>query len=287
MISCPYCKGERTLKRGFRKTQNRGNIQRFYCKECKKRFVVDDGFFRMRNAPNKITASIDMYFRGMSLRKTQEHLDVFYEHNASYVSILNWIVKYSNQVGNYLDENVKIKTSTQLTFDEMEFRTKGKDSFFFDIMDMETRYLIASDYFYRRGFEELKSVLQKAERKSITKPTDVFTDGLKVYPRLLRKTYYMNDNKGNIKHHITTSDSGYFNWKIERLHENVRERTKIMRQFKSLESARAIMRGWEIWYNFCRKHQGINAYPYEKATDLVLGKNKWLDLIGLSSKQND
>ena len=57
-----------------------------------------------------------------------------------------------------------------------------------------------------------------------------------------------------------------------------------MRQFKEEWSARLIMKGFEIFYNFCRKHTGINKYPYEMVTDLKLGKNKWLDLINLSSQ---
>lgn len=238
----------------------------------------------MRNDSNKITMCLDLYFRGVSLRKIQEHLSVFMPHNSSHQTILNWIRRYCTMIGNYTDQ-LQIKTSTQLTFDEMEFKTKGRQSYFFDVMDMESRYIIASDYFYKRGEQELKSVLMQASRKADTKPTDVYTDGLQVYPRLLRKCYGMNKKKSNIQHHITKSSEDGFNWKIERLHENIRERTKIIRQFKSLDSAKAIMKGWEIFYNFCRKHQGINCYPYELATDLQLGMNKWLGLIKLAQNR--
>jgi transposase-like protein len=85
-------------------------------------------------------------------------------------------------------------------------------------------------------------------------------------------------------HFVTISSDRAFNWKIERLHENIRERTKIMRQFKSLESAKAIMKGWEIFYNFIRKHQALGCCPYEVATDLKLGTNKWLSLIEIANK---
>jgi transposase-like protein len=278
---CPYCESEDTIKRGVRRTQNRGKIQRYSCKACKKRFVVNDGFFRMRNTPHKITASMDMYYRGMSLRKTQEHLSVFYEHNASHVTILKWIRKYCSQIGKYLD-NIQVKTSTQLTFDEMEYRTKGKDSFYFDIMDMETRYLIAGGYFHKRSYRNLNAVLKRAKKKATQPPTDVYTDGLMVYPHMIKKCYYTQREGCKVRHHVTKSTDKGFNWKIERLHENIRERTKTMRQFKKLHSAQAIMKGYEIFYNFMRKHQGINCYPYELATDLKLGENKWLDLIRLS-----
>lgn len=50
-----------------------------------------------------------------------------------------------------------------------------------------------------------------------------------------------------------------------------------------MESASAIMKGYEIYYNFIRKHQGIGCRPYELAIpELELGKNRWLDLIKMS-----
>ncbi|MEM2918866.1 MAG: hypothetical protein QXY62_05155, partial [Candidatus Altiarchaeota archaeon] len=72
--------------------------------------------------------------------------------------------------------------------------------------------------------------------------------------------------------------------KIERLHNTIRDRTKIMRGFHgSLESAKAIMKGFEIYYNFIRKHQGIGKTPAEKdVPELILSTNKWLSLIRLS-----
>ena len=70
-IICPYCKSKNVIKWCKRKTENRGLIQRYKCKDCNKYFTIDDGFFRMRNDPKKITLSIDLFFRGVSTRKVQ------------------------------------------------------------------------------------------------------------------------------------------------------------------------------------------------------------------------
>lgn len=101
----------------------------------------------------------------------------------------------------------------------------------------------------------------------------------------LKKTFGLNNLKGRskIKHKVVIANERGFNHKIERLHNTIRERTKTMRQFKNMESAKLIMKGFEIHYNFVRKHQAIKKYPYELATNLILGKNKWLDLIRLST----
>ena len=98
-VICPKCNSNQIKKDGKRKTQNRGKIQRYRCKDCNLRFVIDDGFYRMRNHPNKITAGIDLYYKGVSLRKVQEHFQSFYPKNSTYVSVYNWIMKYATMAG--------------------------------------------------------------------------------------------------------------------------------------------------------------------------------------------
>jgi len=69
------------------------------------------------------------------------------------------------------------------------------------------------------------------------------------------------------------------------LHNSIRARTKTFRGFHgSVESANAIMKGFEIYYNFITKHQAIGYCPYKLAIpSLKLGINKWLELIYLSN----
>ena len=278
---CGFCKSKNTIKRGKRRTENRGLIQRYYCKDCKKRFTLNDGFFRMRNNPEKITFCLDAYFRGISLRKLQENLEIFQGKNSHYSTILRWIQKYCKQIGEFTDK-LKLETSKQIQVDEMEYKTKGKDSWFIDVIDPETRYMVASSYCKSRSMQEIKALLRLCKEKD-RNIEHITTDGFQLYRKIVTKTFRRYGKK--IEHKIITASKGEgFVHKVERLHNNIRERTKIMRQFNQLESAKSIMKGYEIFYNFCRKHQAINRYPYELATDLKLGKNKWLDLIRLSEK---
>jgi putative transposase len=277
-VLCRFCKSKNTIKRGKRKTQNRGLIQRYFCKDCKKRFTANDGFFRMRNNPEKITFCLDAYFRGMSLRKLQENLEIFQGKNSHYSTILRWIQKYCKQIGEFTDK-LKLNISPSIQLDEMEFKTKGKDSWFIDIIDVRTRYIVASNYEYSRNPKELRKVLKKAKDSSNTDIFIISTDALQGYSKCIRSLWHYSKQP---RHYEVKSSSKKFNWRIERLHNSIRERTKIMRQFNQLESAKSIMKGYEIFYNFCRKHQAIKKYPYELATDLKLGKNKWLDLVRLS-----
>lgn len=291
-IKCKFCNSKEVIRRGVRITKNRGKVQRFGCKDCHQRFSIDEGFWKMKNHKDKITACMNLYYSGMSLRKIQSHLQMFAPKNSHYPTIYRWIVKYVEMIGGDTDR-LQIENGKELMSDEMEYHRLGQQNWFVDVMDTETRFIVASDYMESRTLDDMTKVLKKG-RKTITQPISVITtDGLRGYPRILRRTFGVDKNYGNfvnkrkspITHNIVIASERGFNHKIERLHGTIRERTKVMRGFHgSLESARAIMKGFEIYYNYIRKHQGIDSNTPQQVAmkNLDLGTNKWLSLIKLS-----
>jgi len=283
---CPNCKSTNIIKWTKRKTQNRGIIQRYKCKDCGKYFTIDDGFFRMRNNPKKITCAIDLFYRGVSTRKVQEHFQAFYPHNSSNVTVYNWVVKYSKMISNFTDK-IKINGGQEVQVDEMEYKTKGEKSWFIDSIDSKTRYMVASNFFKQRTTENINVVMKRAKYKTQGNVTTITTDGFHAYIKSVKKTFGYNNkiHQFNVHHNISIACiEGHFNIYIERLHNSIRERTKTFRGFHgSIESADSIMKGYEIFYNFIRKHQSINCCPYELATNIKLNNpNKWLGLIEAS-----
>ena len=285
-VICPNCNSTNVIKWTKRKTQNRGIIQRYKCKDCGKYFTIDDGFFRMRNNPKKITCAIDLFYRGVSTRKVQEHFQAFYPHNSSNVTVYNWVVKYSKMISNFTDK-IKINGGQEVQVDEIEYKTKGEKSWFIDSIDSKTRYMVASNFFKQRTTENINVVMKRAKYKTQGNVTTITTDGFHAYIKSVKKTFGYNNkiHQFNVHHNISIACiEGHFNIYIERLHNSIRERTKTFRGFHgSIESADSIMKGYEIFYNFIRKHQSINCCPYELATNLKLNNpNKWLGLIEAS-----
>jgi len=286
-IICEKCNGRNIKKDGVRETKYRSKVQRYKCKDCSHRFSIDDGFWKMKNHENKITSCMNMYYAGMSLRKIQEHLQMFAPKNSHYSTIYRWIVKYAKMIGT-LTDNIQIKSGKELMSDEMEYHRLGEQNWFVDVMDTETRFVVASDYMKSRTIENLTKVLKKGKLATGEQIKIVTTDGLQGYERVLKKSFGLKthwNHKSPIIHNVVIASERGFNHKIERLHNTIRDRTKIMRGFHgSLESARAIMKGIEIYYNFVRKHQGIEGKtPSEEAIpELCLSTNKWLSLIKMS-----
>jgi putative transposase len=295
-VTCPHCKNQEVVKRGFFQTATNGEQQRYYCKSCNKKFIEQTPFYRMRNTPNKITLCLDLFYKGVSTRQIQSHLKAFYPHNSSWVTIYKWIIKYSKKISKFTDKlNVNIGSEVQI--DEMEYhRRKSHKSkagvscdWFVDTICPKTKFMIASEYFNSRSLIEIKKILKEVKEKTQNQVKVVTSDGWLAYPTAIQKVFGYNkhEKKFNVEHHknVAIKDEG-FNYPIERLHNNIRTRTKVFRGFHgSVESAKSIMKGFEIYYNFIRPHLTLKGKtPSELATDIKLeNPNKWLELINFSS----
>jgi len=301
-ILCSNCKSDDIIKWCKRKTQNRGLIQRYKCKSCNFYFTLDDGFYRMRNNPTKITQSIDLFYRGVSTRKVQEHLAIFHPHNASHMSVYNWVVKYSRIISKFTNK-LKLNVGSEVQIDEVEFhRRKGHKkgqrgtdkNFFIDSICPETKFLLSSEYAKTRNRRDIKNVTQRIKERTDEQIQIATTDGWNAYIKTIKSVFGYNNKLGryNVFHNrvIVSEKDEVFNYPIERLHNSIKTRTKIFRSFHgSINSANAIIRGWEIYYNFITKHQQIKCCPYELAIPELAEqlkdiKNKWVALIRLSKE---
>lgn len=118
--------------------------------------------------------------------------------------------------------------------------------------------------------------------KSVSKnPHILVTDGLQAYKQAFTNEFYDNTRK-DIPMHIHNAgirDTGNNNV-IERYHGTLRERDKVMRGFKSEETAKVTINGFRNYYNFIREHSELGTTPAEMAgLDLNLGRNRWMDLL--------
>ena len=103
-IRCKFCKGKNNYKKGYRKTDRRGKVQKHYCKDCKRIFTEDLGFYRMRFSEKTITMSLDMYISNLSSRKMRNQLGRHLSVKVSHMSILDWVRRYTLKVSKYVEK---------------------------------------------------------------------------------------------------------------------------------------------------------------------------------------
>ena len=146
-LVCKFCSSENVIKRGFKKTK-KGKKQRFLCKDCKRRFVVNDGFEKMKSDPQIVTVSLDLYFKGISLRSIVDHLKQFYNVEVSHVAVYKWIKKYVKIIKNHVDQ-LAPRVSGIWHSDEMALNIRNLDNhdnlrWMWNVMDNNTRFWLAS-----------------------------------------------------------------------------------------------------------------------------------------------
>lgn len=277
-ISCPNCDSLEIVKRGKRKTKN-GFVQRFGCKNCGKRFVVDSGFERMKATPQIVTVSLDLFFKGVSTRKIADHILQFYRIQVSHVAILKCIKKYSQLIKAYVRE-FQPKTSGIWHTDEMTLNIDGQMKWLWNCMDHNTRFLLASQISTKREIADAQRVFATAKAVSgEEKPVYVITDGLQSYTKAFKKEFYTM--KAPRVQHIRKprfTDRSNNNL-VERLNGTIRDRSKTLRRLDNEKTA--FVDGFQNYYNFLRPHMSLKGKtPAEAAgIDLKLEGNRWKSLI--------
>lgn len=286
VVKCKHCSSTNFCKKGYRKTENRGKIQKYYCKDCQRFFTNDNGFYRMRNNENIITMSIDMYISNLSSRKMRNQLSRHMNTKVSHMSILDWVRRYTLKISKFVDK-LEYNMGDSFYADETLIDCEGRDDRFWCCLDWDTRLITGIHYSLSGNPQEAQKFLFKSIQKG--KPKFIQTDGGVFYPRAFRKLFYSNKLSGlTIEHKIqNASVTKIHNYRIETVFMKIKDRVIDFRGLKALWSAPILMNALVIQHNFIEAHTTLDGVPCERAgVNLDLGDNRWLDLIKLATINN-
>lgn len=151
--------------------------------------------------------------------------------------------------------------------------------------DLKSRDAAACEHVLRSEFcHRLKNSICREAREA-GKPELLITDGLQSYHKAFNKEFYAHHQESE---HVVAEGlmARSNNNKVERLHNTVRERVKVMRGLHNDRSAAVFSEGFKTYYNYIRPNQTLGGKtPAEVAgVDLKLGVNKWLALVKRTTK---
>ena len=86
---CPKCKSSNTIKRGKRKNLERGDTQRYGCKDCDYKFIPKTKEFRMRVSETKLNRAFELRHEGYSYSQIAKKIK-----GVSRQTIGRWLKKY-------------------------------------------------------------------------------------------------------------------------------------------------------------------------------------------------
>ena len=267
-VLCKYCSSPNTVKYG---TYN--NVQRWWCKDCKRKFKEDETLFHMKTPANQVASALSMYYEGLSLNAIRRQLKQDFGYYPSDATVYEWILKYTDTAINKA-KDYKPNVGSIWVADETVLKIDGSNIWFWDIIDTKTRFLLASHVSNSRHTADAQRLVELASKRAGKVPRVIITDKLNAYldgielafgadTKHIQSRPFEIQNKNNI---------------IERFHGTLKARTKVMRGLKSLETAKFFTDGWLVHYNFLRPHDSLNDKTPAEASGIKFPYENWFDI---------
>ena len=279
---CPKCKSRNVVKNGNRKTKAGEVRQRFLCRDCGKRFVFEP-LRTTEVKPQMVALTIDLYFKGLSLRDIEDTIYQFYGMKVDYSTISKWITHYTEKMNTYVKKQSIKKVSKKWKADEQMVKAGGKWFWSWNILDPETKYLLGSHLSKKRESKEATDTLKGVTKWTGVQPSEIVTDGAFAYGKAIKKAYpdwWRKESKVTHRRYKSITDRRMNNNDIERYHSTFREFDKVRRGFEKQHTAQANVDAFRTYYNFIRTHTTLGTTPAQEAgIELNLGRNKWLGLL--------
>jgi len=276
-MQCKYCESESVVKNGYVRGE-----QVYKCKACGHRFTEGSDFPRMRTQSRIISSSIDMYFEGLSVRKIQTQVEKLFGVHVSRMAVWKWIMKYSALVSKYV-ETLSPQLLGIYHVDETAIKCKGVQKWFWEIIDEQTKFLVASHLSGSRTTEDVVQLFEESVKVAKRKPTSIYCDGLPAYVDGYNKVFrtLKKDTRPELIRRVGIRSVHNQN-AVERLHGTLKDRLKPTRGLKGEETVRTLLEGWVVHYNYVRKHQTIKMTPAQASG--INMKNDWHLLVKEATK---
>jgi putative transposase len=263
---CKTCDSIHVRKYGLYK-----GVQQYFCNDCGSKFKNTDTTFHMKTPTNEVSSALNAYYEGMPISPIRRHLLQEHQHAPSTATIYEWIQKYTA----YATDSAKgyrPKVGDTWIADETVLNVDGQDLWLWDIIDDKTRFLIATRLSRSRTTQDAQMLIDRAIKTAGKPPKLVLTDKL---------ASYLDVNYGKGAEHrqggiARVEDNTQ---KIERFHESLKQRTKVMKGLKNLESAHEFIEGWLVYYNYLRPHQALQDKTPAEVAGIVYPYKNWADII--------
>ncbi len=267
VVVCKYCQSSNVIKYG-----KYGDTQLYYCKDCGSKFKDDDTLFHMKTPANQVTSALNMYYEGMSIKAISRNLKQEHGNMPSTATIYEWIQKYTQYATDSIKGYKPKKVGDTWVADETVIEIDGNNVWLWDVIDYDTRFLLATRISRSRTTQDAQMLYDRAVKTAGKEPGKVITDKL---------ASYLDVRWGKGTEHIRSRPFAVENntQLIERFHSTLKQRTKVMRGLKNIMSALEFMDGWSVHYNYLRPHHSLDDRTPAEVAGIDFPYKNWADII--------
>jgi len=276
VITCKHCGFEGVVKYGTYK-----GSQRYWCKICQRKFKGDTALFHMKVPPEYVSSALNLYYTGSSIKDICDHLRQEHGYYPSKHVVFEWVDKFTDIASKQFQDAKPQVGDTWVCDETVLDLDKGIKVWFFDCICSDTRYLLASRASLSRTTRDAQMLMDRAIRRAGKAPKVVVTDKLRSY---------WDVDYGKDAEHVQGSpfrfkSSGESTAQIERFHGTIKDRTKVMRAFRDLETLHQFMNGYLVYYNYFKPNEALDGKTPAEAAKVDYQIKNWKDLCQLKTAE--
>jgi putative transposase len=163
-FKCKYCGSKNLWLYGKYK-----GSQRFYCRDCKRKFAGNFALPKMRSPVNHVGDALQSYFSGMSLNEIRQNIEQQHNYSPSVSTIYRWLDRFTKEA-EYKVRDIHPNVGNTWVADETVIKINGRKYWLFDCIDADTRFLLASHLSPNRGTREARTLMEKATERANKTP---------------------------------------------------------------------------------------------------------------------
>ena len=268
-INCPRCGSDRVVKVG-----QRSGYQRYKCRSCAKWFRANGKAEGRRMDAELMGSAIRDFYTGKSYKQIAEGLKDEYDiPEPSKATVYEWVRDYTDQAVDEMKDH-KATTGGDWVADELQVDVGGNKAWLWNVMDSETRYVLATHLTPRRDAQAARVVLRKAALAADKPPKTITTDRLRSYVGPIK------DVLPEAKHIQSEGLAADVNNNLsERLQGTFRDRVKTLRGLDSIKSGQRYLDGWALTYNLFRGHHSLRDKTPGKVAKVEAPFAEWADVV--------
>jgi transposase-like protein len=268
-VTCKFCSSPDIVKYG-----TFHGMQRYFCKNCRRKFADNDALPKMKTPIWIISLSLNCYYNGMSLAAVQKEINQ--RHGAYYAqsSIYNWIMRFSEK-GVRQAARFQPVTGESLFFSVTPVISGKRRLYFLDIFDVYSKFLLAS---------KITETYATAEIISLLHSTVIATNAH--HPVTIRLSNAFADSETEQTTEVSDHSASFIFKKadltiVKEFSLRLKKRARVVRNFKNMKNAQTITAAWRIHYNYLGDSSKSNpTIPTEQMGQPTF--RKWEDIIGQS-----
>lgn len=228
----------------------------------------------MKTPINEIASALNGYYGGEPIDAIQNRLRQDFHDDLTEPGIYKWIARFTLEAIRR-GKGFIPKVGDVWIADETVLHVGGRKMWFWDIIDADTRYLLASHLSEKRTVKDAQILIEKAIERAGKPPRTIITDKLRAYvDGISLASLGMSEHIQSTP--FTSTDSTNM---IERFHGILKQRTAAIHHFQDIDTARLLTEGWLIHYNFFKDNESLNNESPVKHMGIASPFTNWGDIV--------